>query len=154
MKEFVFVERNYGSDLTDEEWKVIGPLVPVGNKAKYHKRFLINAVLYLVKTGCQWRNIPHEYHPHATVWTFFRRARDSGLWNSILDHLVKITRTKAGRNASLSYGLIDSQSVKTVSASEKRGFDGGKKTEGRKRHIVVDTLGNLLVVVVHASIYS
>jgi putative transposase len=151
MKDLIFTETNYASDLTDKEWKVIEPFVPVGNKAKYHKRSLINAVLYLIKTGCQWRNIPHDYPPYATVWTFFRRARDSGLWDSILDKIVKITRIKAGRKASPSYGIIDSQSVKTVSASEERGFDVGKKMNGRKRHIVVDTMGNLLAIDVHAA---
>jgi len=151
MKDIEFVETSYNCDLTDKEWEVIAPFVPVGNKSKYHKRSLINAVLYLVKTGCQWRNIPHEYPPHAVVWSFFRRARDNGLWDSIMDNLVKMTRIKDGRNASPSYALIDSQSVKTVSASEERGFDGGKKTKGRKRHIVVDTMGNLLAVEVHAA---
>jgi len=151
MKDIAFVERNYNSDLTDKEWDIIAPFVPVGNKSKYHKRSLINAILYLIKTGCHWRYIPHDYPPYEAVWSFFRRARDSGLWDSILDKLVEMTRIKDGRNASPSYALIDSQSVKTVSASEERGYDGGKKTKGRKRHIVVDVMGNLLAVHVHAA---
>jgi putative transposase len=151
MKEIEFVETKYGTDLKDKEWDAIAPFFPVGNKSKYHKRSLVNAVLHLVKTGCQWRNIPHEYPPYASVWSFFRRARDSGLWGLILDKLVQMTRIKDGRNASPSYALIDSQSVKTVSASEERGIDGGKKTKGRKRHIVVDTMGNLLAIIVHAA---
>ena len=118
---------NYPSDLTDKEWEIIEPFIPQGNKSKWHKRSLVNAVLYFVKTGCQWRFIPHEYPPHDTVWSFYRRARDSGLWEKIMDELVKVNRKNAGREASPSYGIIDSQSAKTVAASDERGIDGGKK---------------------------
>jgi putative transposase len=127
MKKIVFTPTTYPSDLSDPEWAVIEPLLPHGNKASWHKRGLVNAVLYLKKTGCQWRFLPREYPPHSTVWSFFRRARDSGLWERLMDEVVKLARVKAGRNASPTYGIIDSQSVKTVSASEERGIDGGKK---------------------------
>jgi len=90
----------------------------------------VNAVLYIKDNGCKWRALPHEYPPHDTVWTFFRRARDSGLWEKIMDALVKKVREKAGRNPTPSYGIIDSQSTKTVAASEERGIDGGKKGKG------------------------
>ena len=92
------------------------------------KRSLINAALYITKTGCPWEYLPHDYPPHDTVWSFFRRARDSGLWEKLMDALVKKTRASAGRAESPTLGIIDSQSVKTICASEKRGIDGGKKS--------------------------
>ena len=95
--------------------------------AKHSKRKLVNAVLYVVKTGCQWRLLPHDFPPHDTVWSFYRRAVASGLWEKILADLVNETRTKSGRKPCPSYVLIDSQSVKTTGASEQRGIDGGKK---------------------------
>ena len=88
---------------------------------------LTDAVLYLVDSGCKWRQLPHDFPPYSTVHSFYRRARISGLWNKILEHLVKKTRTNGGRKESPSYAIIDSQSVKTVAASEGRGIDGGKK---------------------------
>ena len=91
------------------------------------KRELTNAVLYLVDSGCKWRQFPHDFPPYSTVHSFYRRARMNGLWDKILDALVKLTREKAGRNADPTYGIIDSQSTKTVGASEDRGIDGGKK---------------------------
>ena len=146
-----FVPTKYLSDLTDKEWKIIEHLFPYGNQAKVHKRSLINAIFYITKTGCQWRMLPNEFPHWSTVWSFFRRAKASGLWEEMNDLLVKETRVKAGKEESPTYSLIDSQSAKTTSASEERGFDGGKKTKGRKRHIVTDTMGNLLSVVVHAA---
>ena len=91
------------------------------------KRELTDAVLYLVDSGCKWRQLPHDFPPHSTVHSFYRRARISGLWDKVLEHLVKKTRTNAGRRESPSYAVIDSQSVKTVAASKERGIDGGKK---------------------------
>jgi len=151
MKKIEYIPTNYPSDLTDKQWEIIEPFFPLGNKSAYNKRALVNAVFYIEKTGCQWRQLPHDYPPYSTVWSFFRRARDNGLWERINDALVKETRKKAGREESPTYGIIDSQSAKTVAASEERGIDGGKKVKGRKRHIVVDIMGNLLAVVVHAA---
>jgi putative transposase len=128
MKEIEFIATNYDSDLTDAEWEIIGKHFPLWNSSDYHKRSLVNAVFYIDKTGCQWRYLPKDYPPYGTVWSFYRRARLSGLWELIMDGLVQATRTKAGRKASPSYTLIDSQSAKTVSASEERGIDGGKKS--------------------------
>ena len=88
---------------------------------------MTDAVLYMVDSGCKWRQLPHDFPPYSTVHSFYRRARMSGLWDKILEHLVEVTRESAGRKASPSYGIIDSQSVKTVGASEDRGIDGGKK---------------------------
>ena len=130
MKKLKYIPTNYPSDLTDAEWAIIESMIPVGNKSNWHKRSLINAVFYIVKTGCQWRYLPRDYPPHDTVWSFFRRARDSGLWERIEGELVKETRKKAGRKEDPSYGIIDSQSVKTVYSGERRGIDGGKKNKG------------------------
>jgi putative transposase len=127
MKKIEFIPTNYPSDLTDKEWSIIELFFPVGNKSVWHKRSLVNAVFYLVDNGCKWRALPHEYPPHDTVWSFFRRARNSGLWEKITDALVGRTRVEAGREPSPSYGIVDSQSVKTVAASRERGIDGGKK---------------------------
>jgi putative transposase len=129
MKEIEFVPTNYDSDVTDAEWEIIEKHFSLWNSSDYHKRSLVNAVFYINKTGCQWRYLPKNYPSHGTVWSFYRRARISGLWEKIMDELVQATRTKAGRAASPSYTLIDSQSAKTVSASEERGIDGGKKSK-------------------------
>jgi putative transposase len=117
----------YTSDLTDSQWEIIKDEFPVGNKSKYDKRELVNAVLYLVKTGCQWRNLPTDFPKWKAVSMFFYRARKNGTWDRVQKLLVKKTRIAKGKNAAPTYALIDSQSVKTVSASQQRGFDGGKK---------------------------
>ena len=117
----------YESDLTDEQWSEIEPLYEGMRTYKWSKRELTNGVLYLVDSGCKWRQLPHDLPPYSTVYSFYRRAQKSGLWEKILKHLVKVTREKAGRKSVPSYAIIDSQSVKTVGASEERGIDGGKK---------------------------
>ena len=130
MKNIEYKPTNYPSDVTDAEREVIAGYFPNGNKSEHHKRSLVNAVFYIDKTGCQWRFLPKDYPPHDSVWSFYRRARESGLWEKVLDMLVRKTRLKAGRSENPSYGIIDSQSAKTVGASEERGIDGGKKGEG------------------------
>lgn len=119
--------KSYPSDLTDEQWAEIEPLYSGMRNYTWSKRELTNAVLYLVDSGCKWRQLPHDFPPYSTVHSFYRRARISGLWDKILEHLVKRTRKNAGRRETPSYAIIDSQSVKTVAASEERGIDGGKK---------------------------
>lgn len=99
-------------------------------RTSWPKRELTDAVLYFVKTGCQWRHLPHDFPPYSTVHSFYRRAKNSGLWDKILEHMVAKTREDAGRSPKPTYGIIDSQSVKTVGASEERGIDGGKKRKG------------------------
>ena len=121
------MRQKYETDLTDEQWAVIAPLFVNMRKRKWDKCELVNAVLYLVKTGCQWRNLPHDFPPLFTVHSFYRRARLNGLWDKILEHLVKLTRQKAGLSESPTQALIDSQSVKTTGAVEQKGFDMGKK---------------------------
>ena len=116
----------YPTESTDAQWQQIEPLFAKNRTYKWSKRELNNAVLYLLDSGCKWRQLPHDFPPCSTVHSFYRRARITGLWDAILEHLVKPTRKKAGRHEMPSYGIIDSQSVKTVGASEQRGIDGGK----------------------------
>lgn len=122
----------YDTDLTDTQWDMIEDIFK-SNKGqhlvKHSKRDLINAVLYLVKTGCQWRMLPNDFPPHDTVWSFYRRAVRSGKWEEAMDLVVRKTREDANREPTPTYGIIDSQSAKTTSASEERGFDGGKKNQ-------------------------
>ena len=120
-------QKSYPSDLTDKQWEEMAALYEEMCNSTWSKRELTDAVLYLVDSGCKWRQLPHDFPPYSTVHSFYRRARISGLWDKILKHLVKKTRTNAGRKESPSYAIIDSQSVKTVAASEERGIDGGKK---------------------------
>ena len=122
----------YPTDLTDKQWEFIAPRFReyTGNYTHtegWPKRVLVNAVLYLVKTGCQWRMLPNDFPPYSTVHSFYRRARLKGLWELIMDDLVVLSRLAAGRDPSPTYGIIDSQSTKTTSAAEDRGIDGGKK---------------------------
>ena len=128
MKNIEFKPTNYPSDLTDKEWLIIESFFSYGNKSGYHKRSLINAVFYIEKSGCQWRMLPHDYPPYETVWSFYRRARDNGLWEKIMDALVMKVRQNSSRKPTPTYGIIDSQSAKTTSTSDDRGFDGGKKS--------------------------
>ena len=126
--------KSYPSDLTDEQWEEIAPLYTGMRNSTWSKRELTDGVLYLVDSGCKWRQLPHDFPPYSTVHSFYRRARISGLWDKILEHLVKKTRTDAGREEGPSYAITDSQSVKTVAASEERGFDGGKNERQKAAH--------------------
>lgn len=119
--------RPYATDLTDNQWDAIELLFIGMRNRHWTKRELLNAVLYKLDNGCKWRNLPHDFPPWQTVYSFFRRAKKSGLWDDLLQYLVEITRQIENRTAMPSYGIIDSQSVKTVSCNEDRGIDGGKK---------------------------
>ena len=125
---------SYPSDLTDEQWEEIAPLYTEMRNCTRGKQKLTDAVLHLVDSGCKWRQLPHDFPLYSTVHSFYRCARISGLWDKILEHLVKKTRTNAGRKESPSYAIIDSQSVKTVGASEARGIDGGKNKRQKTAH--------------------
>jgi putative transposase len=126
--------QTYPSDLTDKQRTEIGPLYSGLRKYKWSKREWTDAVLYFVTTGCQWRHLPHDFPLYSTVHSFYRRAQIRGLWNRILQHMVVKTREDAGRKAEPSCGIIDSQSVKTVAASEERGVDGGKNERAKAAH--------------------
>ena len=141
--------RRYPSDLTDDEWERIAPLMPGpsrrGRKRRTDFREIINALRYLVRSGCSWEMLPVHFGPWQTVYWWFRRLMRRFLFQTVHDLCVMLDREAAERNASPSGGVIDSQSVKAPSA-ESRGYDAGKKIKGRKRHIVVDTDGRLLMV--------
>lgn len=144
----------YPTDLNDSEWKAIEGLVPeakTGRPRKWPIREMFNAMFYLLKGGCEWRLLPHDFPPWKSVYTQFRRWRVSGIWEAISQALVKTVRVLAGREAQPSMGIIDSQSVKTREGGEARGVDVYKQIAGRKRHIVVDTLGLILIVLVHSA---
>lgn len=117
----------YDSDLTDEQWAMIAPLLGKLKPGTWPKRELLDAIFYITVNGIKWRNLPHDFPPWKTVYSFFRRARITGLWDDILAHLVEKTREKQGRQPLPSYGIIDSQSAKIIYASANRGIDGGKK---------------------------
>lgn len=120
---------NYPSDLTDTEWAMISQFFKCGNRSLHEKRKLVNAVRYLTKTGCQWRQLPHDFPSWSTVHSFFRRAKQCGIWEDILKKLVEKSREQMGRNSEPSYAIVDSQSSKTTGASIDRGIDGGKKNK-------------------------
>jgi transposase len=143
----------YASDMTDAEWRLIARKLPgrrrLGRPRKVDLRKVIEAVLFILSTGCQWRALPREFPPYSTVQGYFYAWRDTGRWHRIVRALVRQARRKLGRKPTPTAAVIDSQSASTTQAGGPRGFDPGKRVHGRKRHIVTDTNGLLLAVHVH-----
>ena len=142
--------KRYPSDLTDEEWSSVEPYLPkagrAGSPRRTDLREVLNAIRYLVRSGCEWRMLPVHFPPWQTVYWWLRRMIRRLMFRTIHDVTLMIDRAQAGRNAQPSAAVIDSQSVKAPAAHGTRGFDGAKKVVGRKRHIAVDTDGRLLMV--------
>jgi len=144
----------YASDLTNEQWKILKPLLypkrkGPGRPVEINLRHAVNAIFYVMRTGCQWEYLPHEYPNYNSVYYHYRKWCRNGTWSQINTLLRKRVRQQCHRNPDPSAAILDSQSAKTTEAGGERGYDAGKKINGRKRHIIVDTLGNVLHVVVH-----
>jgi putative transposase len=142
----------YASDLTDAEWSILAPLLPAPCATGCRRtplRDIIAAIFYVLRAGCAWRMLPKCFPPWTTVYRWFARLRDDDTWEAINHHLVMQDRERVGREASPTAAVIDSQSVKTTEAGGPRGYDAGKKVNGRKRHAMVDTDGRPLALQVH-----
>jgi transposase len=147
--------QSYPSDTTDEQWRLVEPLLPPtptgGRPRKTDLRDVVDAIFYILRTGCQWRYLPKDFPPKSTVWRYYKRWRDDGTLDSVHNSLRKKVRTQEKPYSPRTTASVDSQSVDTTCGGEERGRDNAKNVDGRKRHIVVDSLGLLLAVLVTAA---
>ncbi|HEY1066150.1 MAG TPA: IS5 family transposase [Pirellulales bacterium] len=147
----------YASDASDEKWRNLAPLLPAEKRRgrkPIDRRWVLDAILYVVRTGCQWRLLPSDFPNWQTVYGVFWRWRNAGVWERLNQALCQAVRRAAGKAPSPSAAIIDSQSIRTANGGEERGLDAGRKITGRKRHIVVDTLGLIVAVVVHGAYWQ
>ena len=149
------MQTKYATDLTDPQWELLEPLLPPrqwrwgdNGRPPCSRRQVLNGILYVTKTGCQWRMLPPEFGRWKTVYGYFHRWSGTGCWQQIMETLTHRERQRQGRKPQPSAGSVDSQSVKTATQKQAKGYDAGKRVHGRKRHALVDTLGLLIRVLV------